>query len=92
MTSVNELVAWLHQQIDHDEQVSVLVGRAFSGDWSEHRRRVVVQCEEWLLCGPGVVGVDGSGASFPEAAEVILRLLAVPYSDRNGYRDEWRPT
>jgi hypothetical protein len=77
---VNELVAWLLEQIDHDEQVTLLVGSAFSGDWSEERRNIVAQCQVWLAAGQ------------PEAAEIILRLLAVPYADRPGYLELWRPS
>jgi hypothetical protein len=89
---VNELVTWLLEQIDHDEQVTLLVGSAFSGDWSEHRRRVVLQCQEWISRGPEPLRTNGPSASFSEAAEVILRLLAVPYADRPGYLELWRPS
>ncbi|HEY3925066.1 MAG TPA: DUF6221 family protein [Acidothermaceae bacterium] len=88
---MNELIAWLLEQIDHDEQVVLLVGSAFSGDWSEHRRRVVLQCQAWLARGSEPLHINRPSASFSEAAEVILRLLAVPYADRAGYLDVWRP-
>jgi hypothetical protein len=91
MARVNELVAWLLEQIDHDERVGVLVASVVSDAWSEHSRRIVVQCGDWLSFGPQPLGVDGSGASFPEAAAVILRLLAVLYADRPGYLEYWRP-
>lgn len=33
---------------------------------------------------------DFSGG-YDSAAEDAIKLLAVPYADRPGYRDEWRP-
>jgi hypothetical protein len=92
MATVNELVAWILEQIYHDDDVGAMVGRASSGEWSEDRRQLVAQCQGWLAYAPASgMGVDGTHASFPAAAEVILRLLAVPYADRPGYLDEWRP-
>lgn len=34
---------------------------------------------------------DSTGAAFPYVGCTTLRLLALPYSDRPGYREEWRP-
>jgi hypothetical protein len=39
----------------------------------------VAQCQVWL---------DGDRA---QAAEVMLKALALPYAQRPGYLDEWRP-
>ncbi|HEY3926416.1 MAG TPA: DUF6221 family protein [Acidothermaceae bacterium] len=88
---MTELIAWLLEQIDHDDDVGALVGRAFNDGWSGDRRRIVVQCQGWLSDASGSPSAEGPRASFPEAAEVILRLLAAPYADRDGYLQEWRP-
>lgn len=88
---VSELASWLLKQIDYDDHVGVLAGIAFGGEWSGHRRRIVGQCQEWLAYDPTPVNADGSGASYPEAADIILRLLAMPYADRPNYLNEWRP-
>ncbi len=87
---MSELATWLLQQIENDESVSGLVGSTFGGEWGADRRRIVVQCQDWLAYGPER-DPTSSTASFPEAAEVILRLLAAPYSDRRGYLELWRP-
>jgi hypothetical protein len=60
-------------------------------------KRRIVECHEpWVagngdtICGRcGREHVDGRpGGHFPCGT---LRLLALPYADRTGYRDEWRP-
>lgn len=44
----------------------------------EAKRRIVEHCEpDPLTKSPG--------------DEYVLRLLALPYADRPGYREEWRP-
>lgn len=51
------------------------------------------------LCEPPLVEVTGLRDSEPQYlpgagapwGEDVLRLLALPYADRPGYRDEWRP-
>ena len=78
MAAVNGLVAWLLEQIDHDERVANLSGRG-NAEWSEERRRIVAQCQAWL---------EGDRA---HPAQVMLKTLALPYAERPGYREEWRP-
>ena len=42
--------------------------------------------------GPWVRAEDGHQVPAPPVVtEWVLRLLALPYADRPGYRDEWRP-
>lgn len=39
-----------------------------------------------------IEGEFGVGPSVPcEESALLLRLLALPYADRPGYREEWRP-
>jgi hypothetical protein len=59
----------------------------------EAKRRIIALCEPPIvdITGPGDTErqyVPGEGE--PWGAEV-LRLLALPYADRPGYRPEWRP-
>lgn len=60
-------------------------------------KRRIMECHEpWVadngdtICGRcGREHIDGRpGGHFPCQT---LRLLALPYADRPGYRDEWRP-
>lgn len=48
----------------------------------EARRRIV------LLTG---AAEDGSDALLDQVRVVTLKLLALPYADHDGYREEWRP-
>lgn len=60
-------------------------------------KRQIIECHEWWVAGNGdtICGrcgrehIDGRpGGHFPCQT---LRLLALPYADRPGYREEWRP-
>jgi hypothetical protein len=60
------------------------------------KRRILAECAYWhgKLAKEAV---DPSPMPFPALGEVldavtpILRALALPYADRPGYREEWRP-
>lgn len=60
------------------------------------KRQIIDECAHWhdKLAREAV---DPSPVPFPALGEVldavtpILRALALPYADRPGYREEWRP-
>jgi hypothetical protein len=89
----------------HRELVAVARG-GYVGDYMSERspdlvlrdiaakRRIIELCEPPLIdvsspgeCPPRYI--EGRGASW---GEPVLRLLALPYADRPGYREEWRPS
>ena len=57
------------------------------------KRRAVAKCAKWLSYGPvGDMDVDRAGdGAYVDAAETMLRLLALPYADHEAYREDWRP-
>jgi hypothetical protein len=60
----------------------------------EARRRIITDCEDaertLRLAGPGTPPHDiMTGAT--NTLRRMLRLLAIEYADRAGYREEWRP-
>ncbi|MDL5205110.1 DUF6221 family protein [Streptomyces sp. ALI-76-A] len=60
------------------------------------KRRILAECAHWHGKLAKEV-VNPSPVPFPALGEVldavtpILRALALPYADRPGYREEWRP-
>jgi len=54
---------------------------------TDAKRRVIEQYESIGDPPPGDFGPDLSRAELGR----VLRLLALPYADRPGYREEWRP-
>jgi hypothetical protein len=59
----------------------------------EAKRRAVAKCAEWLSYGPvGDTEVDRAGdGAYVDAAETMLRLLALPYADHPAFKSKWRP-
>ena len=59
----------------------------------EAKRQALAKCAEWLSYRPvGDTDVDrGSDGAYVDAAETMLRLLALPYADHADYREEWQP-
>lgn len=136
---MDELVQWLGEQFDEDEQVARDACHGGPANWTtdgsypvsvaglprgadvfteavafdegspseaqaEHialhdparvlreidaKRRIATQMASTLSCAAGDSEVDHYGALVD--AEQTLRLLALPYADRPGYREEWRP-
>ncbi|MEU4592915.1 DUF6221 family protein [Micromonospora aurantiaca (nom. illeg.)] len=127
---MDDLVTWLGQQLDVDEQTATDRGRLAGDVWSA----VEVAPGRWEVVGAGGRGVVAQGLPRWEAehiarhdpaqtlAEVeakrrlllqfelrgnvvrgtvqpstggvwddLLRMLALPYADRPGYRNEWQP-
>jgi hypothetical protein len=54
------------------------------------KRRIVDQCAG--LADMGFVGSEWPPGDMSELAAQVLSMLALPYADQPGYRDEWRPT
>lgn len=60
----------------------------------EAKRRIIAQSQnaargrDLALSGESV---DGEPLVISFTLDVVLRLLALPYADRPGYREEWRP-
>lgn len=48
------------------------------------KRRMLDSCDRMTI-------VDGYGGLMARDARMFRRLLALPYADRAGYREEWRP-
>jgi hypothetical protein len=58
----------------------------------ESKRRIIEACRPSLLDvspvhQPNSAFIPGAG---PPWGEPVLRLLALPYADRSGYREEWK--
>jgi hypothetical protein len=117
---MNELVAWLGEQLDEDERLARAAGEGWYG-YDPTQQIAFVPPEDALhiathsparvlreidakrrtieLCVPPLVDVTGPGE--PERSFVpgegqpwgldVLKLLVLPYVDRPGYREEWRP-
>lgn len=98
-TSTANLAEWLLEQIAEDEQVARKTGEDPVD--SEHQARwpparVLAECEAKRKTIEHINeqhdSAHGEPGSFlpPEWAE-ILKILALPFADRPGYRPEWRP-
>lgn len=55
----------------------------------EAKRRIVALADKTWAWGQGSAGATAGYASLVVAD--TIRLLALPYADREGYREEWRP-
>jgi hypothetical protein len=49
--------------------------------------RVLAECEAKRR----IVGIHQEPAEWQLVSDMTLRVLALPYADRNDYRPEWRP-
>lgn len=61
-------------------------------EWDPARVLAEVDAKRQIvdLCKPPLIDVTGPGEGPPWGLDV-LKLLALPYADRPGYREEWRP-
>ncbi len=90
------LAEWLRAQLDEDKRtyrhlydLGEQGSYDFLFDEIESKRRIIDECApiaDLSFLGSGVPPGDDT-----ELAALTLALLALPYSDRPGYRDEWRP-
>lgn len=97
-----DLITWLHQQIDDDEQWA---RDALSPSQPIDRR--IVGVSEAVVAGIArrmLIEVDvkrrildeyeaqgGDVDAAPPGWDGIVKQLALPHADRPGYRPEWRP-
>jgi hypothetical protein len=104
MSGVNDLVTWLRQQLDIDAQDIAPVAGWTSGPDRlttmqgttvlmparrtlaevDAKRRIVEEADGY---SPELEHGDNGEWAF----NAVLRLLALPYADRPGYRQEWKP-
>jgi len=98
---MNGLVEFLLREIAADEAVAQEADGTRLLAWSQHDRmviadaghmqtftptRVLAECEAKRRIVDRAQGWEGPGW-WPDD---ILRLLALPYADRPGFREEWR--
>lgn len=105
MTGSRQLHEWLLEQIKQDERLASAEIDEYADERrpSESRHqaawapaRVLVEC--WTkrriidLAVDAMVAARGSDRYFTaeEFMQTTLQLLAEPYADQPGYRDEWR--
>lgn len=93
-----DLIAFLRGEVDTDEDdanacLATVLTPGPAREWAEQaileaeaKRRILARCEQ-AYREQGIYGEDGQ----EQLADDLLRLLALPYADRPGYRDEWRP-
>jgi hypothetical protein len=88
----------------YDDMAKLRSWAGTEGGWTQERvlreidakRRILAECAHWHDKLAKEV-VDPSPVPFPALGEVldavtpVLRALALPYADRPGYREEWRP-
>lgn len=96
----NAPIARIERLYDDDGHTVVLDGRAVAEFIAAHdparvlreidaKREAVAKCAEWLSYGPvGDTEYDRAGdGAYADAAETMLRLLALPYANRPGYAE-----
>lgn len=106
MTDKPDLASWLLDQIAEDERVAgdlaadgypkhgrrvLSVQGTLEIPWPDRWNpvRVLAECDAKRR-----IIASFEGLRYDEAhvlADRVLRLLALPYSDRPGYREEWKP-
>lgn len=96
---MDDLVTWLRAQLDEDERVINAAclhiddcsDSGFTDRFTDDRLLAEVDAERRILDRlrdeRGFYRDDIASGT----AEPVIRLLAVPYADRTGYREEWRP-
>jgi hypothetical protein len=86
-----DLIDWLRDQLNEDEQIALAIEVK---EWTEESSWFNDMLYEyavaaWLLDrdkpNPPTVHLGEKAM-----AEAVLQALALPYSDRPGYREEWR--
>lgn len=98
----DDLAAWLLEQLARDEQAARALPNAIGGLQSrfspaklvadcEAKRRIVNDIVPAVDKMDEAIAIEWGGGAADGTADDLLQLLALPYSDRPGYRDEWRP-
>lgn len=94
----DELAAWLLVQVDEDERRARATNAPHIATWNPDR--ALAECAAkrsaagTFLQAHEVLKQDSSDIAAFECTRVLgplLRLMAVVYAERPGYRDEWRP-
>lgn len=98
---MDDLITWLRAQLDEDERAArawMPFGTPTAAD-REHiarhdparvlaevdaKRRILDECES-------AIRKSAPRSNLNDLGWTVLRPLALPYADRPGYRDEWRP-
>jgi hypothetical protein len=104
MRGVDDLVTWLRAQLDDDERVARVVMAEPGGFYIEAEtddtnvmtigahvyrwtpKRVLAEVDAKRRMVDEAIRLESYGSEFQ-----FLKMLALPYADRPGYRDEWRP-
>ena len=102
---MGDLITWLRDQIDEDERVAresmgsywYMDGhsgeaQAFIARFDEDRELAEVDAKRRILDLARDYSPElGHGDNGEWALGEVLRMLALPYADQPGYREEWRP-
>ncbi|WP_422744313.1 DUF6221 family protein [Micromonospora sp. WMMD754] len=106
MSGVDDLVTWMRQQLDDDERAArawLPLGNPAAADREHIARhdpaRVLAEVDAKRRVIDVLRGFEPNDewSTQPDMglrqnnAAGALRALALPYADRPGYRDEWRP-
>ena len=97
----DDLMAWLRAQLDMREKEIALIAKLANAP-EEHTRMLLAEVDAKRriidVYQADVIDVsvvpgrpEWMHGAVPVEAHTVLRLLALPYADRPGYRDEWRP-
>jgi hypothetical protein len=94
---MDDLVTWLRAQLDEDERE--LDGSRWDDSnwalpgWLDRPRLKAEFDAKRALIEETIRPFLGIGeTTMSRVAWVSLRLLALPYADQPGYREEWRPS
>ncbi|WP_346536961.1 DUF6221 family protein [Micromonospora sp. DPT] len=97
----DDLVTWLRAQLDIDEKWARDTGGPLYGEPHDvgtpghharvlaevdAKRRIIDKYELW-----SDEKFPDSNGGYASALADVLSMLALPYADRPGYRDEWKP-
>ncbi|MGC4769216.1 DUF6221 family protein [Micromonospora sp. DT44] len=90
---MDDLLVWLRAQLAEDERdwLPTATGARQNGKTTARRMLAEVDAKRRIL---ELYDVSTSRELKPDAWELMkhaVRALALPYADRPGYRDEWRP-
>lgn len=95
-----DLADWLGKQVATDE-ASTLSGECRCEDGQPTRPdcgdRILADCDakqdliEWALGIEHLRDVEDPDAPVHPLGLQVLQMLAKPYQDRDGFREEWRP-
>lgn len=93
MSGMDELVTWLRARLDDDERVARAA--TYWGDLPLGHLASDLEAHLIHWMPPRVLAEVEAKRRILDAYEdetgYLLRLLALPYADRPGYREEWRP-